>query len=129
MKTTRKSILILDDSPLILEIVREALEREGFDVTLAGDLRDLDRRITGASPSLILIDVNMPEAFGDDVGQVLREVRKLTAPIWLFSNLDDPALEQRAREAGLDGFISKRSGIESFVRRVREILNGGGAAA
>lgn len=129
MTTPRKSILILDDSPLILEIVREALEREGFDVTLAGDLRDLDRRITGENPNLILIDVNMPEAFGDDVGQVLREVRKLTAPIWLFSNLDDPALEQRAREAGLDGFISKRSGIESFVRRVRQILDGGGPSA
>jgi len=123
MIVRKKSILILDDSPLILEIAREALEREGFDVTLANDLRALDRCLPDAQPNLIVIDVNMPEAFGDYVGQVLRAMRKLSAPIWLFSNLDDPGLEQRARDAGLDGFISKRSGIESFVRKVREILD------
>lgn len=121
--STRKSILVLDDSPLVLGIVRDALQDEGFDVVIACDLRAFERHMTTANPDLILIDVNMPEAFGDDVGAMLRGARKLTVPIWLFSNMDDATLEARSKDAGLDGFISKRAGVGVLVERVRGILD------
>jgi DNA-binding response OmpR family regulator len=120
--SARKFILVLDDSPLVLGIVSDALKHAGFDVALAPDLRAFEQHIAKITPDLILIDVNMPEAFGDDVGAVLRGVRKLTAPIWLFSNLDDAALEARSRDAGLDGFISKRAGVDVLIQRVQGIL-------
>lgn len=118
----RKSILVLDDSPLVLGIVRAALQHEGFDVVIASDLHTFEGLVATGAPDLILIDVNMPEAFGDDVGAVLRGARKLTVPIWLFSNLDDSTLEARSRAAGLDGFISKRAGLDVLVQRVVGIL-------
>jgi DNA-binding response OmpR family regulator len=120
--SARKSILVLDDSPLVLGIVRDALQNEGFDVVVASDLRAFERHVATATPDLILIDVNMPEAFGDDVGAVLKGARKLTVPIWLFSNMDDKTLEARSRDAGLDGFISKRAGVNVLVQRVQGIL-------
>ena len=118
----RKSILVLDDSPLVLGIVCEALQHAGFDVAVASDLRAFEERMGASTPDLILIDVNMPEAFGDDVGAVLRGARQLTVPIWLFSNLDEATLDARSRDAGLDGFISKRAGVNAVVQKVRVIL-------
>jgi DNA-binding response OmpR family regulator len=120
--SARKFILVLDDSPLVLGIVCDALQHEGFDVAIASDLRAFERHIATTTPDLILLDVNMPEAFGDDVGAVLRGARKLTVPIWLFSNMDDATLDARSKSAGLDGFISKRAGVDVLVQRVRGIL-------
>ncbi len=118
----RKFILVLDDSPLVLGIVSDALKQAGFDVALASNLRAFERHMARTVPDLILLDVNMPEAFGDDVGAVLKGVRKLTVPIWLVSNLDAAVLAERARDAGLDGFISKRAGVQALVEKVRGIL-------
>jgi DNA-binding response OmpR family regulator len=121
--SARKSILVLDDSPVVLGIVHDALQEAGFDVVITSDLRAFERQIAAVTPDLILIDVNMPEAFGDDVGAVLRGARRLTVPIWLFSNLDDAILEARSRDAGLDGFISKRAGVNVLIERVHGILD------
>jgi DNA-binding response OmpR family regulator len=123
-----KSILVLDDSALVLGIVCDALQHAGFNVVVAPDLGAFERHMAISTPDLILIDVNMPEAFGDDVGAVLRGARKLPVPIWLFSNLDDATLDERSRGAGLDGFISKREGVNAVVEKVRGILGVNGVS-
>jgi DNA-binding response OmpR family regulator len=75
-----------------------------------------------ASFDLILMDVQMPELYGDDVAAVLRHVRGARARIFLFSNLPQEELEQRASEAGLDGYINKRDGMDALVSQLRELL-------
>ncbi|HJZ87337.1 MAG TPA: response regulator [Polyangia bacterium] len=117
-----KWVLILDDSPLILEVARAALEQAGYGVLVAATLDELEHHRVHGRPDLVLLDVNMPEAFGDDVAAVLRTIRGLKVPILLFSNLDEDELARRAAEAGIDGFISKRAGIPAFVERVRALL-------
>ncbi len=121
---TRKRILIMDDSSLVLDLAQAALEEAGFQVSVAADLAAFEQARGEHPPDLILLDVQMPEAFGDDIGGVLRAVRAVAVPIVLFSNLGDTELKQRAREAGIDGFISKREGLEVLVGRVRAILDG-----
>ncbi len=117
----RKMVLILDDSPVILDLLRVALEGAGFAVATAVDLATFERSAAMA-PDLILIDVQMPEAYGDDVASTLRGARNVRVPILLISNLPERELERRAAEAEVDGFISKRAGVDEVVRRVREIL-------
>ena len=118
----RKKILVFDDSPLVLEVTQLALEREGFTVTTAVDLSAFeDARATGA-PDLIVVDVQMPEAFGDDVASTLRGARGVRVPILLVSNMEELELERRAIEAEADGWVSKRSGLPELVRRVKELL-------
>ena len=70
-----KRILIVDDSPMVLELVTVALEAEGYEVLCANDLNELEDHCQYGDPDLILMDVQMPEAFGDDVAMVLRLVR------------------------------------------------------
>jgi two-component system response regulator PrrA len=121
-ENTRRRIVLIDDSPLILEMVGGALEAAGFETSIARDLSELEARLTSAPPDLVLVDVQMPEAFGDDVAMVLRAVRGVAAPIYLLSSLDEAELARRAAASNIDGFIPKAIGVDRIVLRVRAIL-------
>ncbi len=115
-----KRILLIDDSPLIQATAKHALEEAGFEVSTRTSFDELmSQPIDGHD--LILMDVQMPELYGDDVAMVLRQ-RGLATPIYLFSSLDPEDLAERATTARLDGYISKQQDMAHMVDRVREIL-------
>lgn len=120
---SRKKVLVFDDSPLVLEVTQVALEREGFTVITAADLSAFEDARAASPPDLIVVDVQMPEAFGDDVASTLRGARGVRVPILLVSNMEEPELERRAIEAEADGWVSKRHGLPELVRRVKELLS------
>ena len=126
MTGVRKKILVVDDSPLVLDMTKTALEDAGFQVLLAEDLRHLEEQMIANRPDLFLLDVQMPEAFGDDVAMVLRSVRGEQTPIFLLSTRSEAELAERAKDAGIEGYISKQAGIPSLVEKVRAILGRGG---
>jgi DNA-binding response OmpR family regulator len=116
-----KRILLVDDSPIILAATKEALVAAGYDVDTRASVDEVVAHgVTGFD--LILMDVQMPELFGDDVGMVLREERGVATPIYLLSSLSEDELRERAREAGVAGFISKQAGLEAVVAFVRRVL-------
>jgi DNA-binding response OmpR family regulator len=127
MTAKRPQILLVDDSPLVLEMMSAALTRAGYDVITAQDLAQLDKHRANSRPDLVLMDVQMPEAFGDDVAMVLRAAREVDAPIYLLSTLDEAELKRRAADAEIDGFISKQIGAEAIVQRVQQIIGAGEA--
>jgi DNA-binding response OmpR family regulator len=116
-----KRVLIIDDSPFILEATKAALTDVGYEVQVAQDLGEFELQC-GGEHDLILIDIQMPEAFGDDLAMMLRGGRRVKTPIFFLSSLPDDELRQRAEDAAVDGYISKRSGMEAMVKRVQEIL-------
>ena len=118
---TTKRVLVIDDSPFILEATKAALSDVGFEVEVAQDLREAEA-LCKKEHDLILIDVQMPEAFGDDLAMLLRVGRQMKTPIFLLSSLPDEELVSRAKEAEVDGYISKRVGMDAIVKRVQEIL-------
>jgi len=116
-----KRILVVDDSPIILATAKHVLVAAGFTVETSGSVEEV--AVHGADGyELILMDVQMPELFGDDVAAVLRHERDVPAKIFLFSTLPDAELRERAADAKLDGFISKDLGPEHLVSEVRRIL-------
>jgi DNA-binding response OmpR family regulator len=116
-----KRILIVDDSPLILAASKHALQEVGYEVETRNSPEDVGAK--GADGfDLILMDVQMPELFGDDVASVLKHQRAVRSPIYLFSTLPDEELRERVSEAKVDGFVSKGAGIEHLVSEVRRIL-------
>lgn len=117
-----KRIVLMDDSELFLAALASALRGAGYDVTCATDLAQLaDIRVQGAF-DLVLMDVQMPEAFGDDIALTLRHVYGISAAIYLLSSLEEADLADRVQWAGIEGFISKQLGVDEIVRRVRAIL-------
>src|SRR3954469_5121965 len=119
----RKAILVFDDSPFALALTRAALEAAGFSVAIAGDLTSFESQCAAFNPDLILVDVQMPEAFGDDVALTLRRWRGVDIPILLVSSLDQTELERRALRAQVSGYICKGAGMSELVRRCRELLD------
>lgn len=117
-----KTILALDDSEIVLDVIRFELESAGYAVATALDVAELEAQLGRVRPSLVVLDVQMPEAFGDDVARVLQAVHELTVPILLFSSLDAADLARRASAAGLAGYVSKDDGVEALVARIATLL-------
>ena len=115
-------ILVVDDSPIILAAVRHTLAGAGYGCETCATFEELERHDVDGF-DLVLMDVQMPELYGDDVAVALRQ-RKLRAPIYLFSTIDEVELEERAKEAGLDGFISKKRGMAHLLTELQRIFSG-----
>ncbi|MGZ3441617.1 MAG: response regulator [Polyangia bacterium] len=122
VERARKKILVVDDSPMMLELAHDALEDAGYQAFATGDLAEMVRLLERERPDLILLDVQMPEAYGDDVANVLRGLRNVTVPVLLFSILDEKELAERAKAAEVDGYIYKGAGLTEMVRRVKALL-------
>jgi DNA-binding NarL/FixJ family response regulator len=116
-----KRILLMDDSDVFRAIARHALEAAGYEVSTAGDLAEL-KAMRDHKADLILMDVQMPEAYGDDLAMTLRFAHQIGTPIYLLSSLADAELADRASWAKIEGFISKNRGMESIVDAVRKIF-------
>jgi DNA-binding response OmpR family regulator len=122
MASRRKSILLLEDSELIRAAATARLEQEGYSVTGVESITQLEMTTDPRVFDLILLDVEVAELFGDDVGMVLRKVRGVHVPIWLYSSRPADELAERVRDAGVDGYISKTDGLDVLVERVAQIL-------
>jgi DNA-binding response OmpR family regulator len=119
--TTAKRILLVDDSALIRESTARALDAAGYHVTVRAAFDELiEHGFDGFD--LILMDVQMPELYGDDVAFTLRGQRGVMTPIYLFSGIDEVELAKLASDAGIDGYISKSAGLHELVDRVNQIL-------
>jgi DNA-binding response OmpR family regulator len=116
-----KRISIIDDSDLVLKLAKRVLEDAGYLVETFTDAGFFDPT-TGAAPDLLLVDVNMPEFYGDDIVTFIKDTWNLTVPILLYSNRSEEELADAVRRCGADGYISKQWGLEQLVQKVQEIL-------
>ena len=112
----------MDDSEIVLEVFRTALEAAGYEVVCVNALAQLAEVRQQGPAHLVLMDVQMPEAHGDDIAFTLRNVYGISAPIYLLSGLDEADLADRVEWAGIEGYISKEIGVEAIVGRVRSIV-------
>lgn len=124
-ESSSKRVFVMDDSAFALELARTALSEAGITAVCGRDLQDLSK-LPGAKADLILMDVEMPEAFGDDVASMLGG--ETAVPVYLLSSLPGEELERRARECGAAGYIEKQLGIAGVVAYVRSILGVEGGA-
>ena len=114
-------IVAIDDSPMILRAVKLALEKAGFAVTTLDSPSGFEA-VKSIQPDLILLDINMPELYGDDAVEFFRQEWHIEAPIYLCSDIPEEELRQRASTSGASGYICKGWGLDVLVQRVQEAL-------
>ncbi|NJL34132.1 MAG: response regulator transcription factor [Chloroflexaceae bacterium] len=118
-----RTILLVDDEPEIVEIVRDYLERSGFRVLTAGDGLNALRLARTERPNLLLLDLMLPELDGLDV---LRAVRNEPATSRLPIIMLTARVEETDRliglELGADDYITKPFSPREVVARVRAVL-------
>ena len=115
-------VLVIDDSPMLLELTVRALTAAGYDAVGAPDLATLDQKLAEGPFSLILMDVNMPEMFGDDVVEYLRQVKKVVAKLVLYSDISEAELDAKTKNSGADGYILKSGGLEGVIGGVMGLI-------
>ena len=113
-------VLVADDDSDIRELVRELLRRDGLDVVEAANGREAVRGVHTHNPSLVILDVAMPELDG---WQTLERLRDLSdVPVLMFSGTK-PEPEQLERlRPGRDAFRSKPFFGNELVGVVDELL-------
>ncbi len=114
-------IVIIDDSRVALRLAKNALEAVGHSVQTMEDPGEFDPK-AGVPADLLLVDINMPQFYGDDVVSFIRAEWSLTTPILLFSNVPEDELKERAENCGADGYISKNWGLDVLVTKVNDTL-------
>jgi two-component system, OmpR family, alkaline phosphatase synthesis response regulator PhoP len=115
-----KTILVVDDEPKIVQLVRDYLERAGFTVLSAGDgKRALELHRT-EKPDMIILDLGLPELDGLDV---IRELRKKSnAPVIMLTARSDESDKLIGLELGADDYLTKPFSPKELVARVRAVF-------
>jgi len=117
-----ESILVVDDEEAIRELVREALEDSGYEVSLAGDGKEALERLRerDGDVDLVITDVVMPRLDGRELAGELRE-RYPRVPFLFISGFVDAAA---ASPGPLEGpIVEKPFNLAALQRRVRELLD------
>ena len=113
-----KRVLVVDDEPNIVDILRFNLEREGYEVITAEDGVQGLEMARSSDPDLILLDVMMPEMDGFEVCRELRREDKLT-PIIMLTAREEEADRVMGLELGADDYVSKPFSVRELMARVR----------
>ncbi len=124
MDRLSRRVLLIDDSPIVLEAVRDALDPDGVVVAGLDELTDLEKARALDDFDLVLLDIHMPETFVDEVAVVMRRRSHRTTPVVLLSSLPEAELAARARASKLDGYIPKDRGIAGLTDEIRAWLDG-----
>ena len=115
-----ETILIIDDEPNIVELARLYLEREGFKVFFSGSGRDGLDKIASSNPSLVILDVMLPDIDGFEVLKRLHKVSKV--PVLMLSARREDMDKIIGLEMGADDYLTKPFNPHELVARVRAIL-------
>ncbi len=101
----KRTILVVDDEPKLVKVVREYLEHDGYRVVVAGDGREALARFQEARPDLIVLDLMLPEFDGLEVCRRLR--RDSNIPIIMLTARAEEVDELVGLELGADDYVTK----------------------
>lgn len=117
---TPAPILVVDDDPKIVTLVRTYLEREGFSVVTAANGRAALAAISESEPRLIVLDIMLPELDGLALMRILRE--RSEVPIVLLSARGSTADRVYGIHEGADDYMVKPFSPAELVVRVKAVL-------
>ncbi len=114
-------VLVVDDEQNIADLVATALRYEGFDVVTAADGRGALDAVRRHAPTLVVLDVMLPDIDGFAVQQRLRSDGQ-QVPVLFLTARDRVEDKVRGLTLGGDDYLTKPFSIEELVARVRAIL-------
>lgn len=114
-----KTILIVDDNPIVLRMLRDLLRASGFRVHAASNAQQCDAVLRTVLPDAIVLDMQLPETDGFTLAQRLKsDPRTRPIPILAVTSFAMKGDEERARAAGCDAYFSKPIDTRTFPEAV-----------
>ena len=123
-ETVKPPILVVDDNPGNLKLISYVLEKGGYDVRTAVDAEEALRVLQGFRPRLILMDLQLPGMDGLTFTRQLKADPDLGGtPIVAVTASAMKGDEEKAVEAGCDGYITKPIDTRALARIITSFLN------
>ncbi len=118
-----KSILVVDDSTSLRQVVAIALKKEGYDVIEASDGQDALDKLTGGKIHLVISDVNMPRMDGITfVKELKKRADYKFTPIIMLTTESGDEMKAAGREAGVKAWVVKPFKPEQMLTAVSKLI-------
>lgn len=123
MSAEHAVILVVDDNPTNLKLASALLQSEGHEVVPAGDAEQAQALLSERVPDLILMDIALPGMDGLELTRRLKADPRLRhVPVIALTAFAMKGDEQKARDAGCDGYITKPIDTRAMPALVRQAL-------
>ncbi len=120
MEKKPAQIMVIDDDPDLLDMVKEALEIEGYSAIIADNGHDALEALKHDNPDLIILDIMMPGLNGY---QVLSAIRmNSTIPIIVLTGIQEQYSASRSLDLGADDYVKKPFSINELLAHIRAKL-------
>ena len=117
MKRGKQQILVMDDEPRYVWVIKINLEARGFEVLTADTGPAAIEMVAAHNPDLVLLDVRLPDLDGIEV---CRRIRQFSAvPVVMLTALAQESDKVKGLDAGADDYLTKPFGVEELLARVR----------
>lgn len=120
----KKKILVIDDEEYIVRMLELKLKEDGFECISCTTTQDGIKIAREQKPNLIIMDIMMPNINGLEATKILKEDGKTKSiPIIILSAKSMEEDQEKARELGADGFISKPILPQKLLDKIHRFLN------
>ncbi len=122
-----RRVLIVEDEPLLGNLLKQRLEKEQFSVTLVRDGEEALAVLKTAAPDLILLDIILPKVSGFEVMERLNTdpvFSNMKVPIVIVSNLGQESDVEKGQALGAIGyFVKAQLSIEDLLVKIRDFFS------
>ncbi|MBT4824945.1 response regulator [Candidatus Woesearchaeota archaeon] len=124
MEEVKKNVLIVDDEPHIVNLIKLSLNKEKYDVTGAYSAREALMHMEKAIPDIVVLDLMMPGINGYELCKALRENPKTRdVPVLILSAKSQMNDKLHAIDVGADDYMTKPFDPMELVKRIKLNLN------
>ena len=117
-------ILIVDDDPDLVELLRQALTSAGYQAETAADGSEALSKAQRSPPDLMVLDVLLPEVDGYSICETLRrDPATASIPIIIITVLPGEFPRLAGMEAGADAYVNKPFHVEELLSRIGQLLS------
>ena len=120
--TDPKKVLVVDDDPDFLEIIRMRLQADGYEVSTAADGEEAIKKVKEEKPDVMLLDVLMPKLDGLKVLQRIRKINK-QLPVYILTAFSNPERFELAKKYDAAGFIVKTNDLKREINNIANSLS------
>ena len=118
-----KKILVVEDNELNLKLFCDLLRAHGYEAEAVRDGREAVERTRAFAPDLVIMDIQMPHVSGLELIEQLKSDEALKAiPVMAVTAYAAKGDEERIRDAGAEGYVSKPISLMKFVESVGALL-------
>lgn len=121
----KKKILIVEDDKFLGKMLSKMLEGSNYDISIASSGKEALAKAVSENPSLILLDIMLPDLDGFDILQSLKNNEATNKiPVVILSNLGQPEDVEQGRKLGvLDYIVKSDFSLDDVVKKVGKYLN------